>query len=78
MQEKYYFVIRVKDQSFQSGYKNYDFEKQCNSVNYSNPNYLICNHDDIYGKKYEVLAMFPHSSIISIERVELKSCQGKG
>lgn len=45
-----------------------DFDKQCNSVGYSDNKYAVFKHDE--EKYYETLALIPHDKISHIEFVE--------
>lgn len=43
----------------------YDLDKQCNRVDYTDANYLICQHND-GTEDPQILALFPHSVVLSV------------
>lgn len=58
-----YFKLKLTDGSILV------FDKQCNSIDYSNSKYCICKHL-IDERRYETLAIIPHSSVFSIIKMK--------
>ena len=54
---KYYFKIK-------SCGEIYDFDKQCNKIDYSDPNYLLVFNSNNSGDR--LLAMFPHKLVETV------------
>lgn len=71
MKENSYFVVYLND-----GYR-FDFNEQCNSIDYSNNNVMVFKHYYNDDKNYRALALIPYSNIKHVLSVKKDEEEGE-